>query len=50
MLEQFLSYVGASVTTAASAEEGFELFKAAPPAIVVKSSRSTSITSSTSSR
>jgi CheY-like chemotaxis protein len=35
MLEQFLSYVGASVRTAASAEEGFELFKAAPPAIVV---------------
>ena len=35
MLEQFLSYVGASVRTAASAEEGFELFKASPPAIVV---------------
>jgi CheY-like chemotaxis protein len=35
MLEEFLSHVGASVRTASSAEEGFELFKAAPPAIVV---------------
>jgi CheY-like chemotaxis protein len=35
MLQEFLSYLGASVRTAANAEEGLELFKAAPPAIVV---------------
>jgi DNA-binding response OmpR family regulator len=35
ILEAFLRFVGASVRSAVNADEGFELFKRSPPAVVI---------------